>query len=230
MNALAIHYSPKLADTEVGKAFAMFNGANKRGVYWRVATAVRLLVKAALRKDQATKHKTARSFRPPAKPTGYWGRARVTYGADAEGAQVHVAAPGITRAFKDLEIHAKGKLLTIPARPSPEAYGKRARELSEKLFFIRTASGVRMLATPTKETEGGKPYIAKPHIVEPDAPRRAKRPKRVKENSKIRPVYWLRESVHIKQDRSILPSDRAIERAATKEVQVAVRDFVLGRK
>jgi hypothetical protein len=123
MNALAIHYSPKLADTEVGKAFAMFNGANKRGVYWRVATAVRLLVKAALRKDQATKHKTARSFRPPAKPTGYWGRARVTYGADAEGAQVHVAAPGITRAFKDLEIHAKGKLLTIPARPSPEAYG-----------------------------------------------------------------------------------------------------------
>lgn len=229
MEALAIHYSPKLADTEVGKAFAMFNGANKRGVYWRVATAVRLLVKAALRKDQATKHKTARSFRPPAKPTGYWGRARVTYGADAEGAQVHVAAPGITRAFQDLDIHAKGKLLTIPARPSPEAYGKRARELSEKLFFIKTPSGVRMLATPTKATEGGKPYIARPHRVERDRIRRGKRADPDKER-KFRPVYWLRESVHIKQDRSILPSDRAIKRAATKEVQVAVRDFVLGRK
>ncbi|MBR2583219.1 MAG: hypothetical protein IKD61_07480 [Oscillospiraceae bacterium] len=133
--------------------------------------------------------------------------------ADADGVTVTVASPGITRAFHPLHIQAKGKLLTIPARTAPEAYGKRARELSEKLFFIRTASGVRMLATPTRETEGGKPYISKPHRVKPD---RARRPGRVRMDVKqnFRPVYWLRSSVTVPQKRNILPSDAALAKEA----------------
>ena len=227
--ALSVTYTTPLSGTPVGAFFRDFDSASKAGVYRRVGTALRLLFKAKMRENQTTRHKTADSFTPPAKPTKYWSKARVAWKADASGAEVSVAAPGITRALHDLHIHAKGKLLTIPARPSPEAYGKRARELSEKLFFIKTPSGVRMLATPTKATEGGKPYISKPHRVERDRIRRGKRADPDKER-KFRPVYWLRESVTVPKDETILPSKDEITDTATRTIEVAVRDFVLGRK
>ena len=229
--ALSVTYTTPLSDTPVGAFFRDFDSANKAGVYRRVGTALRLLFKAKMRENQSdpSKHKTANSFTPPAKPTGYWGKARVAWKADAEGAEVSVAAPGITRALHDLHIHAKGKLLTIPARTAPEAYGKRARELSEKLVFIKTPSGVRMLATPTKETTGGAPYIAKPHRVTRDRIRRGKRPDPDKKRD-FRPVYWLRESVTVPKDETILPSKDEITDTATRTIETAVRHFMFGRK
>lgn len=231
MATVTVQYNPDLKDTPVGAYLRAFNPTNRREVYNRVSQALWKLVRKHFRETEPTHHKTANSFSPAAQPTGYWeGAIRgTTKEFDADSATVTIAQPGISRAFHPLNIHAKGKLLTIPARPSPEAYGKRANQLSEKLFFLKTPLGVRMLATPTKETEGGKPYIAKPHKVTPDRVRRRRRPEPDAKRN-FRPVYWLRESVRIKRDPSILPSRKTITDTATNEIAIGVRDFVLGRK
>lgn len=213
MESVSVTVSPLPA--RVRQFLGALNESNRREINSVVAVHMAQAVRSYILKVAPRNHKTANSFKPPAKPTGNLEKAaRNTIGrADADGVTVTVTSPGITRAFHPLHIQAKGKLLTIPARTAPEAYGKRARELSEKLFFIRTASGVRMLATPTKETEGGKPYIAKPHRVKPD---RARRPGRVRMEVKqnFRPVYWLRSSVTVPQKRNILPSDAALAKEA----------------
>ena len=162
-------------------------------------------------------HKTALSFTPAATPTGHLeDAARHTYAkGNANGGVVSITSPGITRAFHPLNIRMKGKLLTIPARPSPEAYGKRAREvgLTERLFFAQTRSGVKMLATSDDLAASISRAIR-------NRPKRQQRPTRPgrggeqKRESHIRPVYWLREAVTVPQKRDILPSDAAITREA----------------
>lgn len=191
------------------------DGTNRREINSAVAQHMEQVFRDYLKKIAPRNHKTANSFEPPATPTGHLEKAaRNTLGtADADGVTVTVTSAGITRAFHDLNIRAKGKLLTIPARPSPEAYGKRARDLTEKLFFLKTPSGVRMLATPLKPTTGGKPYLSKPHRVKPDRPRRPGRV-RMEVKQTFRPVYWLRSSVTVPQKRNILPSDSMIAREA----------------
>lgn len=233
MATVTVQYNPALKNTPVGAYFSAFNATNRREIYNRVSQSIWKLVRGHFREIDGNPryHKTANSFNPAAQPTGYWeGAIRgTTKKYDANSATVTVDQPGISRAIHRLKINAKSKLLTIPARPSPEAYGKNARDLSEKLFFLKTPSGVRMLATPTKQTEGGKPHISKPHRVTPD---RVKRRKRVEPDAKrnFRPVYWLRSSVTIRKDPTILPSRKTITDTATNEIAIGVRDFILGRK
>lgn len=233
MATLKVRYATGLADTPVGRYFRAFNETNKRGVFKRVAEGLRNLVRKHFREIEPTHHKTASSFSPAATPTGYWERAQrgTTLRYTAQSGTVTVDTPGISRAFGPLDIRMKGKLLTIPARPSPEAYGKRAREvaLTERLFFAQTRSGAKMLAT----TDDLAASISRAMRRRPARPTRPTRPGRggePKRESHLRPVFWLREAVHIKQERGILPSDKQIAAVATEEFAIGVRDFVLGRK
>lgn len=234
MATVAMQYGTELRDTPVGAFLSAFNETNRRGVYNRVAQALWTLVRRHFREIEPSHHKTAESFNPAAKPTGYWERAirSTTKKFDAKSATVTINQPGISRAFAPLDIHRKAKMLTIPARPSPEAYGKRAREVAvtERLFFAQTKSGVKMLATSDDLAASiSRAMRRRPSSVErPKRPGIA-RPKRGGE-SHIRPVFWLKDQVHIKRDESILPSNKEITDLATNEVSIGVRDFVLGRK
>ena len=140
----------------------------------------------------AGNHKTALSFNPAAKPTGHLEKAarNTIWKAGADGALVTVTSPGITRAFRQLDIRAKGKMLTIPARPSPEAYGKRAREvaLMEPLFFVKSKSGGGFLATgdARKATPAGRGR--RPALPKPGRPNRPHRPEPKMDERGIRPV------------------------------------------
>lgn len=233
-NDLKVTYSPGLADTPIGRHFRAFDATNKRGVFKRVAERLWNLVRSHFREIEPTHHKTADSFSPAATPTGYWERAQkgTTLQYSAQSGTVTIDTPGISRAFHPLDIKAKDKLLTIPARPSPEAYGRVASQVSttERLFFAQTRSGVKMLATSNApaSTEPRERHRRPPSATRPKRPGIA-RPKRENKNG-FRPVFWLREAVHIKKERGILPSDKQITEAATEEFAIGVRDFVLGRK
>jgi hypothetical protein len=175
-------------------------------------------------------HKTANSFRPPATPTGHLEKAarNTIYRANADSAVVQVTSPGITRAFHTLEIRSKGKMLTIPARTAPEAYGRRAREvaLTERLFLVKTKSGGAFLATgdESKRTLSGRGK--RPAIPKPGRPNRPHRPEPKVDEPGIRPVYWLRAAVTIPQKRNILPSDAALVRGATAGVSRGVQSVL----
>ena len=189
----------------------------RRKVYSVAGEYVRDFVRKYLYRIAPQNHKTAESFNPPATPTGHLEKAaRNTVAvAGPDSALIVVSSPGITRAFHPLNIRMKGKLLTIPARPSPEAYGRRAREvgLTERLFFAQTKSGVKMLAT----SDDLAASISRAIRNRPKRPQRPTRPGRggePKRESHIRPVYWLREAVTVPQKRDILPSDAAITREA----------------
>jgi len=234
MATLNVRYATGLSDTPIGKFFHAFNDTNKRGVFKRVSVRLWNLVRKHFREIEPTHHKTADSFSPAATPTGYWERAQkgTTLQYTAQSGTVTIDTPGISRAFHPLDIRMKDKLLTIPARPSPEAYGRTASQVSttERLFFAQTRSGVKMLATSAAaaSTEPRERHRRPPSATRPKRHGIA-RPKRENKNG-FRPVFWLRESVHIKQERGILPSDKEITEAATEEFAIGVRDFVLGRK
>lgn len=234
-NDLKVRYSPGLADTPIGRHFRAFDATNKRGVFKRVAERLWNLVRAHFREIEPTHHKTANSFSPAATPTGYWERAQrgTTLQYSAQSGTVTIDTPGISRAFHPLDIKAKKKMLTIPARPSPEAYGRTASQVAaiEPLFLVSTKTHGAFLATGTepmdpKRPKGRKP--PRPQRVRPHKPNKAILD--AKEEHGIRPVFWLRAAVRIPKERGILPSNKQITDAATEEFAIGVRDFVLGRK
>lgn len=195
------------------------SGANARQIHSGAVEHVGNFVRTYLRQIAPMNHKTALSFTPPATPTGHLEKAarNTIWRAGMQGGTVTVTSPGIARAFHDLNIRAKSKMLTIPARPSPEAYGKRAREvaMTEALFLVKPKGGTAFLATRDGSSPSG-PVRAKngriPRAERPERPRRERTDKR----SEIRPVFWLRAAVTIPQKRDILPSDADLARQ-TKE-------------
>jgi len=234
MATVTMQFGTELKDTPVGAYLSAFNPTNRREIYNRAATGVWNLVRRHFREIEPTHHRTANSFDPPATPTGYWEGAikGTTKKYDANSATVTINQPGITRAEHELHIKAKSKLLTIPARPSPEAYGRRAREvaLTERLFFAQTRSGVKMLATRDNVAASISRLLRrKPPKLE--RPRRASRTRPKKpDTGNLRPVFWLRSEVTVNRDEGILPTKAQITETATNEIAVGVRDFVLGRK
>ena len=226
MATVTMQYGTELRDTPVGAFLSAFDETNRRGVYNRVAQALWTLVRRHFRKIEPSHHKTAESFNPAAKPTGYWERAirSTTKKFDANSATVTINQPGISRAFAPLDIHRKSKMLTIPARPSPEAYGKRAREVAvtERLFFAQTKSGVKMLAT-SDDLAASVSRALRRRPARPQRPTRPGRGGEPKRESHIRPVYWLREAVTVPQKRNILPSDATLQREAVAGVARGVR-------
>ena len=207
-------------------AVGELTGAHRREVYSVAGEHMANVVRSYIRSIVPQNHRNALSFTPAAQPTGHLEKAarNTIYKATSSGAVVQVTSPGITRAFRPLDIRMKGKLLTIPARPSPEAYGKRAREvgLTERLFFAQTRSGVKMLAT----SDDLSASISRAIHNRPKRPQRPTRPGRggePKRESHIRPVFWLRESVTVPQKRDILPSDATLQREAVAGVARGVR-------
>lgn len=204
------------------KGYRELGAENRRAANANLADDLETFVRSYIRSIAPTHHKTALSFTPAATPTHHLEKAvNATHGKPtANGATVSVASPGITRAIHPLEIKSKGKLLTIPARPSPEAYGRRAREvgLTERLFFAQTRSGVKMLAT----SDDLAASISRAIRNRPKRPQRPTRPGRggePKRESNIRPVFWLRESVTVPKDPSILPTKAQVAEAATKSLK-----------
>lgn len=105
-----------------------------------------------------------------------------------------IPIPGFQRVFKDLEIVPRtAKALTIPI--NRVAYGMRAPRLQAEGWRLFTAKG--------KENRGilfG----------------------RREEDAEATPLYALRKSVRVRQDRSMLPSDEDMQRAAAKGVANAI--------
>ena len=208
------------------KGYRELGAENRRAANANLADDLEAFVRKYILSIAPTHHKTALSFSPAATPTGHLEKAvNATHGKPtANGATVSVASPGITRAIHPLEIKSKGKLLTIPARPSPEAYGKRAREvgLTERLFFAQTRSGVKMLATKD-DLAASVSRALRRRPARPQRPTRPGRGGEPKRESNIRPVFWLREAVTIPQKRNILPSDATLQREAVAGVARGVR-------
>lgn len=105
-----------------------------------------------------------------------------------------IPIPGFQRVFKGLAISPRtAKALTIPI--NRVAYGKRAARLQSEGWQLFTAKG--------KENRGilfG----------------------RREEDAEATPLYALRKSVRVRQDRSMLPADEDMQRAAAKGVARAI--------
>jgi hypothetical protein len=208
------------------KGYRALNAENRHAAHANLADDMEAFVRRYILSIAPQNHKTANSFTPPATPTGHLEDAvNATHGKPtANGAVVSVASPGITRAFHPLQIRAKDKLLTIPARPSPEAYGRRAREvgLTERLFFAQTKSGVKMLATKDDLTASVSRLLRRkpPKSERPHRTSRT-RPKKP-DTGNLRPVYWLRSAVTVPQKRDILPSDAALAQAAKTSLKTFI--------
>ena len=204
------------------KGYRELSADNRRAANANLADDLETFVRKYILSIAPTHHKTALSFSPAATPTGHLEKAvNATHGKPtANGATVSVASPGITRAIHPIEIKSKGKLLTIPARPSPEAYGRRAREvgLTERLFFAQTRSGVKMLAT-SDDLAASVSRALRRRPVRPQRPTRPGRGGEPKRESNIRPVFWLREAVTVPKDPSILPTKAQVADAATKSLK-----------
>lgn len=204
------------------KGYRELGAENRRAANANLADDLETFVRKYILSIAPTHHKTALSFSPAATPTGHLEKAvNATHGKPtANGATVSVASPGITRAIHPLEIKSKGKLLTIPARPSPEAYGKRARAvgLTERLFFAQTRGGVKMLATKD-DLAASVSRALRRRPARPQRPTRPGRGGEPKRESNIRPVFWLRESVTVPKDPSILPTKAQVAEAATKSLK-----------
>lgn len=152
-----------------------------------------------------------------ATPTGHLERAveTVRNTADAQGATVQITSPGLSRAFRALTITPKGgrKYLTIPA--TAEAYGKRAGQFADLRlqFFGRGLLGLVKAEQSSLAGRKRSGYDTEKAAATPDA--QGKRRGTV--------YYWLKKSVSIPQDRTLLPSDGLYHEAATE----GVRDWLI---
>jgi len=160
-----------------------------RGLHDAMGYAARTLTRDHLIGLAGTRHDTAN--RLGATPSGHWAQAaeKTTFTADATSATITITQPGIGRAMHDVDIHPSGgaKTLTIPL--IAQAYNLRAASVweSEGLFVVKG-----------KNSKGSGAALAV---------------KRLSDGS-LQPWYLLVPSVHQKQDRSLLPSNAAYERAA----------------
>jgi hypothetical protein len=201
----------------------------RRKVYSVAGEYVRDFVRKYLYRIAPQNHKTAESFDPPAKPTGHLEKAarNTVVVAGPDSALVVVTSPGITRAFGELNIVAKGKMLTIPARTAPEAYGHTAEQVRarEPLFFVKSKSGGGFLATGDESKKSISGRGLRPPRPQRVRPRKPDRKYPTAGISGIRPVFWLRASVKIPQKRNILPSDAAILGASVRGVDMGVKSI-----
>ena len=110
------------------------------------------------------------------------------------GDVLSIPIPGFQRVFKDLAISPRtAKALTIPI--NRVAYGMRAARLQSEGWRLFTAKG--------KENRG----ILFGHR---------------EEDAEATPLYALRKSVRVRRDRSMLPPDEDMQRAAAKGVARAI--------
>lgn len=164
----------------------------------RIATDALNLTRSHLEKIAPYNHKTAE--RLGATPTGYLTDVAelLTIYFDDYRATVEFPTKGLEifqRTLGPVEVHAvNSKYLTIPA--TAEAYGKRAVEFKGELKFIPFANGTRALVKQSFKTVPGK------------------RPGTTKKEVVNDVYYWLKESVLLPEDKTLLPSPEDYARVA----------------
>lgn len=180
----------------LGKWAAKVGPAGRRQLYSAAANAVAILVRGHLARLGSWKHKTA--ARLGAQPTGILGKAatRTTWHATGEYGEVDIPTPAVRRAFHDVEIRpGSWEFLTIPA--SSISYGRRAAVLA--------GLGWRLFR-PGKKNEKKKVLMG-----------------RLSKGDEPKLLYYLKESVHQRQDRSLLPSDEEIYQSAAGAMLALIR-------
>lgn len=170
-----------------------------------------------------SRHKTADAL--GATPTGHLERAAesVTSAFDDDGATITVTSPGITRAFDDLTITPGPgkKYLTIPA--TAEAYGKRAGAFNDLRLAIFRKDGAYLLALVKADQSSLATRESSGFGIESQRARGSAAPLKAAQRPPV--YYWLKQSVTQKQDRSLLPSDALLMKAADEGVKDWLRDF-----
>lgn len=157
--------------------------AGRKNLFSAAAVAVRVLVRGHISRESSLRHSTAAKLN--AEPTGHLseGARSITYASSADHGEVIIPIPGITRAFRDLEITPRASAaLTLPI--SSFAYGHRVSELK--------AIGWEIFRPKGKDVLMGKLFDT------------------------VTPLYLLKKRVTLRQDRSLLPSDKEITSTSAK--------------
>jgi hypothetical protein len=148
----------------------------------------------------------------------FWPRAArsVNYRPLPDGVAVTVSQQGVAQQVFGGEIKPGPgkKLLTIPA--IPEAYGKRAREISGLKFVLLGREGNKKPAL-VEQSRGGKLLKSG-----------AQRITNIKTMGRV--WFWLVPRVRQEGDRSKMPSEARIRDTAIEEMQKAVDLFTARRK
>ncbi len=168
------------------------------GLHHRLAGRTERLVRDYIRVTGDSRHATAK--RLGATPTLHYIRAAQTVQGKAVPTGVEVSLRGaiFARVDRDVRVTARAaKYLTIPA--TRYAYGRRAREIPG-LRFVKFPSGAAALV---RDTTGGGPLST--------TTRRA-----------TTVVYWLKKSVLLRKDRTLLPSDQAF----AAEMEAGAKDYI----
>lgn len=162
--------------------------AGRQRLYDAATLGMLTLLRAHFRREAPRRHATA--HRLGASPTNHLERVTLSREATAQAAYVGIASPGIRRALGPLTIRPRNaRALTIPI--AAEAYGHRAGELSAKY-------GLSLFAAKSKAGRGI--LFGADH------------------DGNIKPLYVLRASAHIPQDRSLLPTLSELRNAVRAEV------------
>lgn len=154
---------------------------DRRDLNRAIANRAQAMTRKHLVRLSRSRHDSAR--RLGARPTGHLGRAAESVSVainQSESSTISVTSPGISRALHDVEIKpVNGNWLTIPIHKL--AYGKTAWEVSRTI-------GVSLFRPGAK---GKKKKVLSA----------------VERGGKLVNFFALTKSVHLKQDRTLLPSD-----------------------
>jgi hypothetical protein len=184
----------------------------------RIAARAENLTRDYLRVVASESHKTADKL--GAQPTGHLERAagNVSSRSDAEAATVSVVSPGITRAFRPLEIKARaGGNLTIPIHAL--AYGRTSRQVEAEVgqrLFRPVKSGAKAQASRTDSGSRRSKIFAEQdrmHVLG------------FRLGVTFLPMFALVPSVTVPQDRTLLPSDADYQREAGIEAAEYIDDL-----
>jgi hypothetical protein len=165
-----------------------------QGLHTRIAGRVEIMVRDYIRTTGDGRHATAR--RLGATPTLHYIRAAQTVKGKpvATGAEVTLRGAIFARTDRDVTVTAKAsKYLTIPAHRL--SYGKRARELPG-LRFVKFKGGKMALV---RDVSGGGATPRQSLV-----------------------MYWLKKSVVLRRDRTLLPSDGAF----AEQMEAGAKDFI----
>lgn len=169
--------------------------AGRRMLFSAAGNAVSNLINAHLKRIAPTRHRSAN--RLGATPTGHLEQ-RPTFHATSNYAEVVIPIPGINRAFKDLTITPKdAPFLTLPL--NAVSYGKRAATVR--------SLGYVLFRPPAKGAHkaDGKRYDRYKDLLM-GVPQGG---------GEAVPLYLLKKRVEQRQDRTLLPSDAEIAKAAS---------------
>ncbi len=158
---------------------------DRTGLHEQMAADLDDFTREYLKEIAPGRHGTA--GRLGAKPEGHLARSRdaLQHGADGEGAWLSFPDwTGLSRAFRPYHLTAptaKGKLW-IAIPAAKSAYGKRAEKM-EGLKFVPLGKDGQLAALVARAKSDGKWMV----------------------------VFWLKKSVHIPQDRTLLPGDEGYQ-------------------